>query len=312
MPTRPDEQGKNNLRGYEMCGIMGYVKTSKMTELTVPAISGIMRELEVRGRHATGVATMKRVKGASDCVGAKAAIRSPNFLKRKEYKTLMAEDFDIMIGHTRYATSGSPKKNENNHPFATEDGRYWLVHNGIVRRIAKDLKRLCKTECDSEAILRLIERDGIVKAFKRMVRVSTMDYAIMVIDAKKQKLYLARNHQRPLFFCNATETHGGYLFASTREIMAKGGLGLPEDSEIKQFRSFVLYSIGLEKGAEIEIEAEVERPDWARPTAREYVENIYEPYWNYYRDGNYENYQHYSANRAYSRYNRQKEFWQAK
>ena len=62
---------------------------------------------------------------------------------------------ELVIGHTRLATSGTPKNNENNHPFA---GTRWLiVHNGFVFNSRKFDRR---GDCDSEAILSVLESNN--------------------------------------------------------------------------------------------------------------------------------------------------------
>lgn len=63
----------------------------------------------------------------------------------------------VFIGHTRCASHGSPKDNNNNHPLKGK--KYVLVHNGIV-----NMKRIkgyhYKGETDSEIILSYLETKG--------------------------------------------------------------------------------------------------------------------------------------------------------
>jgi glucosamine 6-phosphate synthetase-like amidotransferase/phosphosugar isomerase protein len=241
-----------------MCGIMGFVKTGETNQKTGEVITKVLRQLQSRGTHATGVSFFKREKGNGISLYAKAPMDAEEFTRTDTYLDLLGGDYSMMLGHTRFATSGSPQINDNNHPHVSDDGRYALVHNGIISRVTGDLKKRCRTECDSEALLRLIERDGIEDGFSRMCRVKTMDYAIMITDGQTDRMYLTRNEARPLCFLNLTEEIGGYLFCSTPEIMLDGlvraGFSRDLKDRIKTFRPFVLYYIEPGSGNEVEIE----------------------------------------------------------
>jgi glucosamine 6-phosphate synthetase-like amidotransferase/phosphosugar isomerase protein len=183
-----------------MCGIMGFVKTGETNQKTGEVITKVLRQLQSRGTHATGVSFFKREKGNGISLYAKAPMDAEEFTRTDTYLDLLGGDYSMMLGHTRFATSGSPQINDNNHPHVSDDGRYALVHNGIISRVTGDLKKRCRTECDSEALLRLIERDGIEDGFSRMCRVKTMDYAVMITDGQTDRMYLTRNEARPLCF----------------------------------------------------------------------------------------------------------------
>jgi glucosamine 6-phosphate synthetase-like amidotransferase/phosphosugar isomerase protein len=65
----------------------------------------------------------------------------------------------IVVGHCRWATHGSPSDNRNNHPHVA--GRGLIVHNGVITNYLDLIRRFDlqpKTECDSEVIGLLMAR----------------------------------------------------------------------------------------------------------------------------------------------------------
>ena len=57
----------------------------------------------------------------------------------KENLAMFPVKSNIGIGHTRWATHGSPTK-ENAHPHISDNGKFALVHNGIIEN-AEELKK---------------------------------------------------------------------------------------------------------------------------------------------------------------------------
>lgn len=89
-----------------------------------------------------------------------------------------------------------------NQPFISDDGQIVVVQNGEIFNhveIAESLENTpfaCRTHCDTEAILRLYEKDGIdcVNQFNGM-------FAIAIYDKREDALYLIRDRvgEKPLY-----------------------------------------------------------------------------------------------------------------
>ena len=127
-----------------------------------------------------------------------------------------------MVGHTRYATTGSPSINANNHPIW--DAPIIGVHNGILtNHKALDAKYDSNAEVDSAAAIAAIRHqveDGSSMTTKKVAdacsEVSGV-YTFVVADVRTGKVWTARNTNPLVFFDDAA--HGLLWFASTAPIM---------------------------------------------------------------------------------------------
>ena len=101
-----------------MCGIIGLVSKK---EVSSTLLEGLKR-LEYRGYDSSGIATINNKK--IERVRSKGNL---NFLEEKLTNTSLPGN--IGIGHTRWATHGSPEE-KNAHPHITD--KVAVVHNGII------------------------------------------------------------------------------------------------------------------------------------------------------------------------------------
>ncbi|MAC08228.1 MAG: glutamine--fructose-6-phosphate transaminase (isomerizing) [Rhodobiaceae bacterium] len=101
-----------------MCGIIGLVSKK---EVSSTLLEGLKR-LEYRGYDSSGIATINDKK--IERVRSKGNL---SFLEEKLTNTTLPGN--IGIGHTRWATHGSPEE-KNAHPHITD--KVAVVHNGII------------------------------------------------------------------------------------------------------------------------------------------------------------------------------------
>ena len=133
-----------------MCGVIGYTGHRECAELLIDGLSS----LEYRGYDSAGIA----VFAENEVEIVKACGRLDNL--RQKLREVGAPRGCCGIGHTRWATHGSPS-DLNSHPHC--GGRVTLVHNGIIENYAK-LRRMLEakgrvfiSETDTEIAANLID-----------------------------------------------------------------------------------------------------------------------------------------------------------
>jgi glucosamine--fructose-6-phosphate aminotransferase (isomerizing) len=170
-----------------MCGIVAAVASRNV----VPILIEGLKRLEYRGYDSAGVAVIN---------GSLRRIRSCGRVNQLQ---LLAEQQNleghIGIGHTRWATHGSPSE-RNAHPHVS--GGVSVVHNGIIENhdeVRSRLKALgyeFTSDTDTEVIAHLIHSKlqmGLFPALQSAVRELVGAYAIAVISSQEdQKLVVAR------------------------------------------------------------------------------------------------------------------------
>lgn len=126
-----------------------------------------------------------------------------------------------IVGHTRYATHGSPEDMRNNHPIV--HGKFIGVHNGVLRNHASILnvtgREDPKTEVDSEAIWAAINRWGHRKGLARIVGDMVTLYANR---DNPRTLHVARSRGRELFY--ARTVGGATIMASEEQALEATGI----------------------------------------------------------------------------------------
>ena len=187
-----------------MCGIVAYVGNRRAYPIL---IKGLQR-LEYRGYDSAGVGLIS--EDNNKIITYKQAGKVSDLLEHIADKNTNGS---IGIGHTRWATHGSPNQ-QNSHPHSSSDGRYSLIHNGIIenysslKKALEDKGYVFKSDTDSEVLMFLIEdvfknalsfKDLKVeeKTLFEAIRIALNEvvgaYAIVVLDQDKpEELYTAR------------------------------------------------------------------------------------------------------------------------
>ena len=225
-----------------MCGIAGFSLIEGTPNTRERSIRGLLA-IEHRGTDATGVATF--VNG--EPWYCKAAVPASQF-----DTNILGER--SMIMHTRYATTGSPTNNDNNHPIITEG--VMGVHNGMLwnhRGSASEAGVSLEYEVDSELLFRIISKHGL-ESPDALSEVEG-DATIAWLDVNEpNKTFVAALGGRPLV---VGSNRWGVYFASTQDAvnaMAMGGtksihvpdgsLMVLEDGEVKSIEPWARLNEG--------------------------------------------------------------------
>ncbi|MDD7738980.1 MAG: glutamine--fructose-6-phosphate transaminase (isomerizing) [Fusicatenibacter sp.] len=153
-----------------MCGIVGYIGNREAAPILLDGLS----KLEYRGYDSAGIAVFD---GEQICM--------EKTMGRLKVLEELTQDGATLpgtagIGHTRWATHGSPS-DLNAHPHFNKDRSIVVVHNGIIENYMKLKKKLQAkgyqflSETDTEVIVHMLDRyyngdplDTITKVMHRM------------------------------------------------------------------------------------------------------------------------------------------------
>jgi glucosamine--fructose-6-phosphate aminotransferase (isomerizing) len=178
-----------------MCGIIGMVGKADAPPLLLDGL----KRLEYRGYDSAGIATL--VNGCIERRRAEGKITNLEALIGDEPIA-----GNIGIGHTRWATHGSPTE-ANAHPHA--DDRVVLVHNGIIENFQELRQELgqaghnFQTDTDTEAVVHLISSylaqgkspaDAVAASLKRLEGA----FALAILFAGHNDLIIAARRGSPL------------------------------------------------------------------------------------------------------------------
>ncbi len=177
-----------------MCGIVGYIGDKRAQDVL---LCGLKR-LEYRGYDSAGICILED----NDIKVIKSKGNLDVLINKVEEQTVGSQG----IGHTRWATHGKPC-DENAHPHLSDNGKFCLVHNGIIENYSElkaELKEKgynFKSETDSEVIVKLFEdlNDGdLLSTARKVTKKLKGSYAIGVVDKENQDEFLAAKKDSPL------------------------------------------------------------------------------------------------------------------
>lgn len=195
-----------------MCGLIGAAGPwMNEKDKEVCGLMFLMNSL--RGIHGCGIMTLysrwndKKKKQNYYYYVDKSELPSSHYVFTEDYKSGVRDNVKILMGHSRWATVGEVKV-ENNHPFEADKGIIG-AHNGTIKGNFEGSKDY---GTDSEALINLIEKKGLKEAL-RIVHKEANDvaYALSLYDPMDDTLSLIRNGKRPLYI----GTHGDTTFWSS-------------------------------------------------------------------------------------------------
>ncbi|MCP4472342.1 MAG: glutamine--fructose-6-phosphate transaminase (isomerizing) [Gammaproteobacteria bacterium] len=177
-----------------MCGITGYSGQQN----AVPVLMEGLKRLEYRGYDSAGIALQgKSSLSIAKCRGKISQLESvlPRRMKGR-----------AGIGHTRWATHGEPN-DDNAHPHVSADGRFAVVHNGIIENATPLRARLeahgirFASETDSEVLAHMIasiDADTLIERVRIALGEIEGTYGLAVIDAQAPGQIVAARNGSPV------------------------------------------------------------------------------------------------------------------
>ena len=177
-----------------MCGIVGYIGKQNAVDILIDGL----RKLEYRGYDSSGIAIIEH-----DGINVqKAEGKLVNLQEQiKEYNL----NSNIGIGHTRWATHGRPS-DYNAHPHTSQNGRFAVVHNGIVENYLT-LKETYlagehfTSETDTEVVAHLLEKfynGSFEETVVKMLDVLEGAYALVMVCADEPDKIIACRKDSPM------------------------------------------------------------------------------------------------------------------
>ena len=181
-----------------MCGIVGYIGHKE----AYPILLKGLHRLEYRGYDSAGIALMNdngirvhkkkgKVKNLGEAVEGKA------------------RNSTIGIGHTRWATHGSPN-DANAHPHLSNDGSLAMIHNGIIENYGSLKQDLInrgysfQSDTDTEVFVTFIEdiqkENNLVleEVFRIALTKVVGAYAVLIISTDEPDKLVAVRKGSPL------------------------------------------------------------------------------------------------------------------
>ncbi|QVK18622.1 glutamine--fructose-6-phosphate transaminase (isomerizing) [Mycoplasmatota bacterium] len=177
-----------------MCGIVGYIGKKDVKNILLTGL----QTLEYRGYDSAGLALYTdegiavykekgRIEQLRQIVGSEVAF--------------------LGIGHTRWATHGVPNQ-VNSHPHQSLDGRFVLVHNGVIENDDELREKYFvghpfRSETDTEVIVELLsyyvrKYQVVDVALRHLMNQLHGSYALAIIDNDDPDTFYVVKNKSPL------------------------------------------------------------------------------------------------------------------
>lgn len=180
-----------------MCGIVAYIGE----RTAYPIIIKGLQRLEYRGYDSAGIAIVNEGIHVYKCKG-----KVNDLEDHARGKSISGS---IGMGHTRWATHGEPS-DANAHPHVSQNGKFIVVHNGIIENYSHLKKELInrgykfKSDTDTEVLANLIENiyleektDAEIAVRYALTKVIGA-YGLIIICTDEDKQLIAARKGSPL------------------------------------------------------------------------------------------------------------------
>ena len=175
-----------------MCGIIGY----RGKRHAPPILLDSLKKLEYRGYDSCGMAC---VNGNSEIDLRKGAGRIEMVNERVNFLSLNG---NVGIAHTRWATHGKVE-DRNAHPFVSCDGKFALIHNGILENYAELKQELISqgheftSDTDTEVLVHLIEEKAksngdLLDVISKISEIAKGAYTFLLLNKVNNEIYAFR------------------------------------------------------------------------------------------------------------------------
>ena len=207
-----------------MCGIVGFIGQ----EQAAPILLDGLAHLEYRGYDSAGVAVIS----AQGKLQVEKAVGRLKVLSEQIHGGADLEGC-IGLGHTRWATHGAPNI-INSHPHVSEDGKFAVIHNGIIENYVEIKEFLIgqgiqfKSETDTEVVAQLLEFyynecHDFLEAVGRVLRRIEGAYALGMLCADCPDRIIAARKDAPLLLgygkgCNFLASDVTAIIKHTRDV----------------------------------------------------------------------------------------------
>ena len=224
-----------------MCGIVGYTGV----RAAAPVLVGGLTKLEYRGYDSAGIAVQERgrvqvVRRKGKVAGLAHTVGHFNL------------EGTCGIGHTRWATHGRPSE-ANAHPHASCDGRFAVVHNGIIENFAELREELeaaghvFASETDTEVVAHLVEEGyegDLLAAVRQAADRLVGSYGLAVVCEDEPGVIVATRKDSPIIVGHGADgshvaSDAIALIEATRDVvvLADGQFAVLEPDGVSCFDS---------------------------------------------------------------------------
>jgi len=178
-----------------MCGIVGYIGNGTSNTNTKDILLDGLKELEYRGYDSAGIALV----GKNTHLYKKEVGKLNNLSK---VCSDISNEFNLGIGHTRWATHGKPNQ-ANAHPHFGKNA--YVVHNGIIENYKELMQFLSNygvvfaSQTDTEVIAHLFdvfynELNNSQEAFLKTISKLKGSYSILLcLKNDNSKIFFVKN-----------------------------------------------------------------------------------------------------------------------